>query len=399
MLINIFEYHHQNVMKTIFVLSWLLNSDVLKKKYLNLLGIIFDDMLKIISHNLTNLKIIKLCFLLFVILLLSICISFAKDRCWINKYGNKWCTFNDGRGFYYVNKQVPWNPYYWLPFYVWTNVKSTVTTTYKYNKTDLIILADRYCKQVAWKYSYYEKSADSCFCNDWYVVLNWKCVLTSTYCKTTYWTNSYYNKDDDSCKCSKGYIINSKLKCVPYDSRCKELMWNNGYYNTTEQNCRCKNWYILDEDYTCTLWKTYCTNTHWKNSYYDSNVKYCLCKDWYVVNTDGICVLEKSYCWLNEQYNPLTAWCSCKDWYVKSDWKCVLWDDYCKTKVWPSTYLFGWCYCDDWYIMINNKCISWDKYCKDQFWEHSFYTIKDSSCYCEKWYHKNYNWKKCVKFW
>ena len=318
-------------------------------------------------------KFLKLfcCLIFTIVLFLSYSFAKTKTYCWYNRYGNYYCSYSDG-SYEYWNKQVPWNPYYGLPYYY-----SNGSNNYNYNSINYwnTLSQDAQCNL---KYPWTEYRS-----SDWWCACPWDAKWTSSwssYTKSCKWqwdqlcTKKYWNYaesssyDYNTCICKDWYERNSsRTSCIKRTASCSSYGPN--AYLWTDNLCYCKNWYEWNSSMTYCVAKTASCSEYWPNSYLGTD-NYCYCKDGYWWDTPS-----KTYCVIREQ--------SCKWWYWNNSYA---WTD-------------NLCYCKNWYgwdSPSQNSCVAIEESCKWWFGKNS-YAWTDNLCYCKDWYEWNGSMTSCVE--
>lgn len=95
------------------------------------------------------------------------------------------------------------------------------------------------CYNKCWLGSSYNINDEKCYCDEWYIAENDKCVSIQSKCSQ----GSSYNVNDNKCYCDEGYIIENG-KCVSTENKC----WQNGRYNVVQSKCICDEWYVAESN-------------------------------------------------------------------------------------------------------------------------------------------------------
>ena len=106
----------------------------------------------------------KTLLILWLFIIGTCCLNKTLGYCGINSYWNRYCT--DGYTYEYRNNQVPWNPYYWLPYYKWywsNNWWYTYEYYYVINPSAVYLTPDEEC-DLKYPWTIYRASDKRCAC-------------------------------------------------------------------------------------------------------------------------------------------------------------------------------------------------------------------------------------------
>ena len=171
----------------------------------------------------------KYLFLLLLFLEIWIC---SAEYCGYNRYGNYYCSYDDG-SYEYRNQQTPWNPYYGLPYY-----SSKGNYHNSYNEPSYYF----YCPQHSHKINYNE-----CECDIGYKVSGNKCIPDQSYHCSTKFPGTAWDDTLQKCICLNG----EPMSRDPIHKWCP--IWQNlcrvkyGKHSKRENfnTCGCENWFSM----------------------------------------------------------------------------------------------------------------------------------------------------------
>ena len=332
--------------------------------------------------------------LIFSLSIFTSWLSLAKQWCCSH---HKWVAYCWSNWYYICNDwtRSPSCTCWWWTYYSnnYTNTYSNSYTntysnsyypsyinTYTYQPVD----KNSECKNLYWNNAYYSSYDQKCSCNYWYVLnsLNWvtRCLTYDENCQAMHWSQAYHIWNS-SCWCRNWYTM-VNWKCVSKDDDCKSKYWNNTYYNSTNNSCSCVAWYIF-YNWECISENESCQRQYWTKSI-AWDPWYCICMKWYVRDEKKTkCISEDTaYCWIYWVNSYLTTdnRCWCKDWFEwNSDMtKCIQKKENCNI-YWPNSYMNdkGQCECSNNYEWNYNKnwCVA-DRNNKLYYWK-DFRSAKD----------------------
>ena len=308
-----------------------------------------------------------------------------------------------------------------------------------------------FCTEKYWYNISFNQINNSCECNYWYIIKDWKCEKKHN---SAYFFLSEYNDDKNqaiviSYTTKKVYLIELRYTIRLY--KAEDFIWKsivinmwtdfdidrydkfilNNQTKTTDIVVDIIDVEEVDEDFTL---KT-CQEIFWNNAI-DTYDNKCICKTgykWnynntscdldndnisntnYTISNSNISNVNLDTCGLNSYKN--SDWkCSCLTWYkwiepdnnnnldcIKNTVKDIC-PDYDNVYLWNDNK----CYCNDWYIWNDNKynCIqkveeSNGEICKEKYWVFSVSdNIKNEDwvywCVCMDWYILSKNWTSCI---